>query len=69
VPAHIAHVTRAARNSLPRGILSHHRSAVMARALPLDSGQIVMSNITGKMQMGGVMQWRKLLFWRRQARM
>jgi len=54
---------------MPRETVSHHRSAVMARALPLDSGRVVMSNIKGKMQMGGVMQWRKLLFWWRQARM
>jgi hypothetical protein len=54
---------------MPLGTVSHHRSAVMVRALPLDSGRIVMWNIAAKLQMGGVMQWRKLLFWRRQARM
>jgi hypothetical protein len=35
------------------GNVSHHRRAVMARALPLDSARIVMWNIAAKMHMAG----------------
>jgi len=39
--------------AMPRGVVSHHRGAVMARALPLDSAPIVLWNIVAKQRRWG----------------